>query len=134
MYDFHKPTCCCCHCMFFISFCPFRLTSKQYPIFNCSLSLIFLASQLNILLAQCARLANEIAALLLECSAVPALVAAVIMLSLPVLSAVNCLFCLCRLLFCAAVMFFLLFPSFFPSLCVVNLCLPARSLPEITRE
>lgn len=77
--------------------------------------------------------ANEIAALLLECSAVPALAGVVIMLSLSVLSAANCVFWPGRLLFYAMVMF-LLFLSFFFSLCVGNLCLSAQSFPEITRE
>lgn len=84
--------------MFFTSFCPFRLPSKQDSIVNFSLSLILLESQLNILLAECALLLK-----LLHCcwSAV------VIMLSLSVLSAVNCIFCLDRLLFCPTVIFLL---------------------------
>ena len=108
--DFHKPTCCFCYCTFSASFCPFRRPSKQDSIFQ-----FFTVSDISGITTQypSGRMcpANEIAALLLECSAVPAL-AAVVMLSLSVPSAVNCVFCPGRLLFWAAVMFLLL-PSFF---------------------
>lgn len=100
--------------------CPFKLPSKQDSIVNFSLSLILLASQLNILLAEYTLLMK-----LLHCcwSAV------VIMLSLSVLSAVNCVFCLGQLLFCATVIFWL-FPSFVPVSVVWILLFVCRVSPR----
>lgn len=94
---------------------------------NFSLSLVFLASQLNILLAECTT--NEIAALLLECSAVPALAAIVIMLSLSAMSAVNCVFLSGKAIILCGSNFFSLFQSIsFSRLCGVMLCSSAVSL------
>lgn len=123
IFDSHKPTYCFCYCMFFTSFCPFRLPSKQDSTVN------FTVTDTSGITTQypsgkmCP--AIEIAALLLECSSHYAVTVC------PVSCELHFLFGRAIILSNSDIFAFTLIYS---SIHCVNLCLSAEFLPEITRE